>query len=69
MLNHRKMILLSACIVLASCAQPMTYTSAMMTAYDKDTSYAVEDSPGGFTVSIEYSRYQFIPESSALAAA
>ena len=40
-----------------------------MAAYDKDTEYAVEDTGDGFIVTVNYSRYQFIPESSAVATA
>ena len=37
-----------------------------MTSYDKTSEYRVDDRPGGFTVFVEYERYQFIPESSAV---
>jgi len=33
---------------------------------DKDTDYSVTNTKNGFTISIQYSRYQFIPESQAL---
>lgn len=54
---------------LAGCATPVSHTNAPMNEYDKDTEYAVEDRPNGFALSIYYSRYQFIPESSAVATA
>lgn len=64
----RVAIVLSALLV-GACATPITYTDKPMAAFDRDTEYAMEDRPGGFTLTINYSRYQFIPESSALAAA
>lgn len=57
---------LALALMLGGCATPATYTSAPMKAYDKDTSYSVEEAPGGFVVTVEYSRYQFIPESGAV---
>ena len=56
-------------MLLAACATPMQYTGAQMTNYDRDTEYAVEPRPDGFAITISYSRYQFIPESSAVAGA
>ena len=40
-----------------------------MVPYDKDTEYAVTSLPEGFSIAINYSRYQFVPESSAVATA
>ncbi|WP_439684839.1 hypothetical protein MNJPNG_04855 [Cupriavidus oxalaticus] len=40
-----------------------------MTSFDRDTDYAVDDLPGGFTLTVNYSRYQFVPELSAVATA
>ncbi|MBG80206.1 MAG: hypothetical protein CMJ39_05795 [Phycisphaerae bacterium] len=51
---------------LGSCATPVAYTTSPMTEYDQHTSYAVEDFDGGFTITVYYSRYQFIPESDAV---
>lgn len=56
-------------IALVGCATPMTYTNASFTPYDKDTEYAVEEKPDGFDITVNYSRYQFVPESSAVALA
>lgn len=54
---------------IASCATPIQQTDSSMTTYDRDTEYSVIPRDDGFTISINYSRYQFIPESSAVAAA
>jgi len=54
---------------LIGCATPTRMTDAQMTPYDKDTDYAITPRPNGFSIAITYSRYQFIPESSAVATA
>lgn len=40
-----------------------------MLTYDKDTEYSMSDRVNGFDLTVNYSRYQFIPESSAVAVA
>ncbi len=54
---------------LAGCATPMQQTDAPMTRYDRDTEYLITSRADGFAVAIHYSRYQFIPESTAVATA
>lgn len=56
-------------VLLAGCATPVAQTQSSMSRYDKNTQYAVDDRGDGFTVSVYYSRYQFIPESNAVAVA
>ena len=55
--------------LLFGCATAIQQTDATMLSYDKDTEYAVTSRPDGFSLAINYSRYQFIPESSAVATA
>lgn len=55
--------------LVSACATPVTYTDRPLQRFDKDTEYAVEGRTGGFTVTVYYSRYQFIPESDAVAVA
>lgn len=55
-----------ATIALTGCAAPAPQGG---TASDRDAAYNVEDRADGFLVSVSYDRYQFIPESSAVAAA
>ena len=55
--------------LIAGCATPMSYTKRPMTAVDRDTEYAIEDREDGFVITLNYTRYQFIPESSAVATA
>jgi len=66
---HKLVATLLFASALISCAAPTKMTNARMTAYDKNTDYAVTSRPDGFSISINYSRYQFIPESSAVATA
>jgi len=54
---------------LAGCATPVSHTNIPLSTYDKDTEYGVEDRPDGFGITVYYSRYQFIPESDAVAVA
>ena len=60
-------ILLS--LLLTGCATPVSHTNIPLTTYDKDTEYGIESREDGFSITVYYSRYQFIPESDALAVA
>jgi hypothetical protein len=62
-------LLLCFSVLISSCATPVSHTNAPMSTYDKDTEYAVEDRSTGFGLTVYYSRYQFIPESTAVATA
>ncbi len=62
-----KILLLSA--LLSACATPVSHTNIPLSTYDKDTEYGLEDRPDGFEIVVHYSRYQFIPESDAVATA
>jgi len=61
--NMRSILPLAAIVALLGCATPSSQSPG---AADKDTSVKVDDRADGFTVSVSYSRYQFIPESSAV---
>jgi hypothetical protein len=56
-------------LLLASCASPVSHSNIPLSTYDRDTEYAIAETDLGFTLTVYYSRYQFIPESAALAAA
>lgn len=60
---------LATALVICGCATPVSHTIAPMTPYDKDTEYAIEERLEGFALTVYYSRYQFIPESDAVATA
>jgi hypothetical protein len=55
--------------VLWGCAAPVEYSSKPLQRYDSNTSYRIDDEEDGFTITVYYSRYQFIPESDAVAMA
>lgn len=54
-------------LILSGCAAPAGYSNASMSTYDKDTEYRVDDTASGFTLTIYHSRYQFVPETDAVA--
>ncbi len=58
-----------AFVFVAGCATAVKQSDASMSRYDKNTEYGVEARPDGFGLSIFYSRYQFVPESDAVATA
>jgi hypothetical protein len=45
------------------------HIDAPMQQYDKNTSFATVDRPDGFALEVRYNRYQFLPESDAVAVA
>ena len=53
----------------AGCATPVKHTSIGLSTYDKDTEYGFVDRQDGFEITVYYTRYQFIPESDAVALA
>jgi uncharacterized lipoprotein len=65
----KKVVLLTIVLNLAGCATPEIYTETPMIQLDKNTQYAVVERPDGFDLTVAYSRYQFIPESAAVATA
>lgn len=60
-------IILSALLV--GCATPVSHTNIPLSTYDKDTEYGIDEREDGFGITVYYSRYQFIPESDAVATA
>lgn len=76
MLNEAKKVMnrfsqllsIASYTVLLSCATPASYTDKPLTNFDQNTQYRIDDHSDGFTVTMAYSRYQFIPESDAVAA-
>jgi hypothetical protein len=62
-------VAMATALMICGCATPVSQTVEPMTRYDKDTEFAVEERPAGFWLTVYYSRYQFIPESDAVATA
>lgn len=60
---------LALMLTLAGCATPVEYGVGSKATTDKDTRVAIDERPDGFTVSVLYDRYQFIPETAAVMAA
>lgn len=65
----KRFLLVMCAVLLGACATPETYTTAKFSTYDKNTDYAVDDRSDGFAITVNYSRYQFLPESDAVAVA
>jgi hypothetical protein len=64
------LILGFVCLVsLAGCATPVSHENVAMHTYDQNTEYSISEHPKGYTITVFYSRYQFIPESDAVATA
>lgn len=64
-----KILSIAATLLIAGCATPVSHSNVPVSTYDKDTEYAIEDNPLGFGITVYYSRYQFMPESDAVATA
>lgn len=56
-------------LTVTGCATPVSHTNIPLSTYDKDTEYGIEKQSDGYAVTIYYSRYQFVPESEAIATA
>ncbi len=69
MSSRSTLVTLALVSLLFGCATATKQTDASMQTYDKDTEYALTPRPDGFSLAINYSRYQFIPESDAVATA
>lgn len=62
----KKVLLL---LLLTGCATPVGHTNIPLSTYDKNTEYGIQDNTDGFAITVYYSRYQFVPESDAVALA
>ncbi|WP_432460804.1 hypothetical protein [Agarivorans sp. QJM3NY_25] len=56
-------------ILSTGCAAPVSHTNIPLSTYDKDTEYGIEKREDGFGITVFYSRFQFLPESDAVATA
>lgn len=57
---------LALCLALAACTTPADVSKPIGAGRGNDAKVVVADTPGGFTVDVRYSRYQMIPETSAV---
>lgn len=53
--------LMATCVLVVGCGVPVRYGSGPYQQWDKDTEYHVAERPGGFQLSVLFSRYQFFP--------
>jgi hypothetical protein len=67
--NVFSLITIASITLLTGCATPVGHSNIPLSTYDKDTEYGIEPREDGFGITIYYSRYQFIPESNAVATA
>ena len=65
----RLAVLLFLIAMLTACASPVGFTESPMERFDKNTTYRIDERAGGFLITVYYERYQFIPESDAVAIA
>ncbi|MEG3752948.1 hypothetical protein [Psychromonas arctica] len=56
-------------VFMIGCAAPVSHSNIPLSTYDKDTEYGIENNDEGFGITVYYSRYQFVPESDAVATA
>jgi hypothetical protein len=64
-----RLTILAVLLCMAGCATPVEYGTQPKATLDRDTRYTVDERPDGFTASVSYDRYQFIPETAAVMAA
>jgi hypothetical protein len=53
-------------LALAACTHPADVSRPLTEVADKNAHFTVKDIPGEFSGALRYSRYQFVPEASAL---
>jgi hypothetical protein len=61
-----KTIHLLCLALLSACTKPADVSRPLTAGGDKNAKFEIEDTANGFTVDLRYSRYQFVPEASAL---
>jgi hypothetical protein len=66
MILRTKTLVLNAALAAAACTHPADVSHPLTEVADKNAHFTVKDIPGGFSVEVRYSRYQFVPEASAL---
>ena len=56
----------AAMLALAACTHPADVSRPLTEVEDKNAHFTVKETSAGFSVEVRYSRYQFVPETSAL---
>ncbi|MDF7631467.1 hypothetical protein PUG46_19640 [Erwiniaceae bacterium L1_55_4] len=65
----RRLFFVSCIAVLAGCTSAGHFKEMKMSKYDSNTNYGIVNKADGFGVQVDYSRYQFEPESDSVATA
>jgi hypothetical protein len=63
---NMKTLAVSAALALGACTHPADVSRPLTEMSDKNAKFVLRNTPTGFTVEVRYSRYQFVPEMSAL---
>lgn len=66
MLMKSMTLVLSAALGLSGCTTPADVSRPLTEVADKNAHFTLKNTPTGFSVEVRYSRYQFVPEMSAL---
>jgi hypothetical protein len=61
-----KYAIVATMLAITACTHPADVSRPLLEAGDKNAKTEVKVTPTGFTVAVRYSRYQFVPETSAL---
>lgn len=61
-----RVFLIIAIVVSSSACTTASVSNSRMVQYDANTKYAVEPIDNGFRLTVDYARYQFIPETDAI---
>ncbi|WBG90015.1 hypothetical protein N5580_13050 [Pantoea piersonii] len=65
----KKLLFISCIATLAGCTSAGHFKEIKMEKYDSNTNYGIVNKNDGFGVQVDYSRYQFVPESDSVATA
>ncbi|QBM74385.1 hypothetical protein E2E30_00450 [Sphingomonas sp. AAP5] len=66
MIRTTKLLALCTAFALSACTHPADVSRPLTEVADKNAKFVLHDTPSGFSVEVRYSRYQFVPEMSAL---
>lgn len=63
---YARAVIYAPALIVAACTHPADVSRPLTEVADKNAKFIVNDTATGFTVEVRYSRYQFMPEMSAL---
>lgn len=61
-----KYLIAITALALAACTHPADVSRPLTEVADKNAHFTIKNISDGFSVEVRYSRYQFVPEASAL---